>query len=68
MSQAVGLAGQQQLDALEDRVTRRIADSIESLGEIIQSMAKKQKTFNDRLIFLENNKQKVTEKRSTSNK
>jgi hypothetical protein len=31
----------QQLDALEDRMTRRLADSVESLGQIIQEEEKK---------------------------
>jgi hypothetical protein len=30
-----GILNNQQLDALEDRMTRRLADSVESLGEII---------------------------------
>ena len=41
------------LTTLEDRMTRRLADSVESLGEIIQEYAKKMKSLEARVKDLE---------------
>jgi hypothetical protein len=43
----------QVLTTLEDRMTRRLADSVESLGEIIQEYARKQQALDMRVKDLE---------------
>ena len=41
------------LEALEDRLTRRMADSVESLGEIIKEYAEKYNQIQDKLKLLD---------------
>lgn len=48
-----------QLEQLEDRVTRRMADSVESLGDIIKDYATKYQQLSDRLSKLESKPTKV---------
>jgi len=52
---------ERELEALEDRVTRRMADSVESLGEIIKEYATKYQQLAEKLKHLESGgKVKIT--------
>jgi len=42
-----------ELQVVEERVTRRIADSVESLGDIIKEYAKKMKSIENRTRDIE---------------
>ena len=42
-----------ELQIVEERVTRRIADSVESLGDIIKEYAKKMKSIENRTKDIE---------------
>jgi hypothetical protein len=44
---------EKELEALEDRLTRRMADSVESLGEIIKEYAEKYNQIQDKLKLLD---------------
>lgn len=43
------LAGGNDIKALEDKLSRRMAESIEQLAEIIKDCARKNRKLNDRL-------------------